>query len=162
MQPKFYLPFALALGLTAATGALAAPPAGQLLASQCAQCHGSNGNGPGFDKLSGMSARELNNEMLEMKYRSVPEGIMGRQAHGYTDAQILLIADYLSGVRSGTGTSTSTSTSTGSGAGTGSGGDDSHSVKTEEKKEVKKKEKEKKEKSKTSSTSSKTSVARRD
>ncbi len=156
MQPKFYLPFALALGLTAATGALAAPPAGQLLASQCAQCHGSNGNGPGFDKLSGMSARELNNEMLEMKYRSVPEGIMGRQAHGYTDAQILLIADYLSGVRSGTGTGT------GSGAGTDSGGDDSHSVKTEEKKEVKKKEKEKKEKSKTSSTSSKSSVARRD
>ncbi len=157
MQPKFYLPFALALGLTAATGALAAPPAGQLLASQCAQCHGSNGNGPGFDKLSGMSARELNNEMLEMKYRSVPEGIMGRQAHGYTDAQILLIADYLSGVRSGTGTGTGTGA--GTGAGTGSGTGDS-SGKVEDKKS--KAEEKKKEKSKTSSTSSKTSTTRRD
>jgi cytochrome subunit of sulfide dehydrogenase len=112
MQPKFYLPFALALGLTAATSALAAPPAGQLLASQCAQCHGTNGNGPGFDKLSGSSAREISNELLEMKYRSVPEGIMGRQSHGYTDAQIQLIAAYLSGQRMTTPTAPSTTTPT--------------------------------------------------
>jgi cytochrome c553 len=94
MQHKSYLPLALALGLTAATGALAAPPAGQLLASQCAQCHGTNGNGPGFDTLAGKSSRELRNELTEMKYRPV-EGIMDRQARGYTDAQIQLIADYL-------------------------------------------------------------------
>ncbi len=131
MQPKFYLPFALALGLTAATGALAAPPAGQLLASQCAQCHGTNGNGPGFDKLAGSSAREISNEMLEMKYRSVPEGIMGRQAHGYTDEQIQLIADYLSGLRSGTGTGT------GAGTGDSSGKVEDKKVKTEEKKKEK-------------------------
>ena len=112
MQPKSYLPFALALGLTAATSALAAPPAGQLLASQCAQCHGTNGNGPGFDKLAGSSAREISNELLEMKYRSVPEGIMGRQSHGYTDAQIQLIAAYLSGQRTTTTTTTTTAAST--------------------------------------------------
>lgn len=136
MQPKFYLPFALALGLTAATGALAAPPAGQLLASQCAQCHGTNGNGPGFDKLAGSSAREISNEMLEMKYRSVPEGIMGRQAHGYTDEQIQLIANYLSGLRSGTGTGTGTGTGAGTGTSTGdsSGKVEDKKGKTEEKK----------------------------
>ena len=115
MQERHYLPIALALGLAAATGALAAPPAGQLLASQCAQCHGTNGNGPGFDKLAGSSAREISNELLEMKYRSIPEGIMGRQSHGYSDEQIQLIADYLSGQRTGTSTSTGTRTGAGSG-----------------------------------------------
>lgn len=113
----FHLPislaFSLAFGLTAAGSALAAPPAGRLLASQCAQCHGTNGNGPGFDSLAGMSASELSNEMREMKSRKIAEGIMDRQAHGYTDAQIQLIAAYFSGQRSGgtTGVSTSTSTS---------------------------------------------------
>lgn len=101
MQPRSCLPITLAL-LLAAGNALATPPAGQLLASQCAQCHGTNGNGPGFDRLSGMSARELSSEMREMKSRRTPEGIMDRQAHGYTDAQIQLIANYLSGQRGGT------------------------------------------------------------
>lgn len=119
MQFKPYLPVALALGL-AMTAAQAAPPAGQLLASQCAQCHGTNGNGPGFDKLAGSSAREIANEMLEMKYRSTPEGIMGRQSHGYTDAQIQLIADYLSGQTGSAGGGTGGST----GGGTGSAGSD--------------------------------------
>jgi sulfide dehydrogenase cytochrome subunit len=96
-QHPFHLPVALALGLAVAGSALAAPPAGRVLASQCAQCHGTNGKGPGFDKLAGMSARELSNEMREMKSRNVAEGIMDRQAHGYTDAQIQLIAAYLSG-----------------------------------------------------------------
>lgn len=108
MRHTLDLPIALALGLMAA-GALAAPPAGRLLASQCAQCHGTNGNGPGFDKLAGMSARELSNEMREMKYRNNAEGIMDRQAHGYTDAQIQLIANYLSGQSTG-GTATSGTT----------------------------------------------------
>lgn len=119
MRHICYLPFALALGLTAA-GAQAAPPAGQLLASQCAQCHGTNGNGPGFDKLAGMSARELSSEMREMKSRTNAEGIMDRQAHGYTDAQIQLIATYLSGQR-GTTTSGTTSSGTTSSSTTTSG-----------------------------------------
>ncbi len=114
-QHPFHLPIALALGLVVAGGALAAPPAGRLLASQCAQCHGTNGNGPGFDKLAGMSARELSNEMREMKSRKTAEGIMDRQAHGYTDAQIQLIAAYLSGQRSGGTTGTSSVSSGGTG-----------------------------------------------
>ena len=37
--------------LIAATSAQAEP--GRLLASQCAQCHGTNGGGPGFDEIAG-------------------------------------------------------------------------------------------------------------
>jgi len=75
---------------------LAAPPAGQLLASQCAQCHGTNGSGPGFDDIDGESAGKLFHELLEMKNRRV-ESIMDKQARGYTDAQLLDIANYLAG-----------------------------------------------------------------
>lgn len=87
---------ALIAALSIAPGAFAAPPAGQLLASQCAQCHGTNGNGPGFDEIAGKSSAELYNEMREMKARTRIESIMDRQARGYTDAQLRLIADYLS------------------------------------------------------------------
>lgn len=120
MRHKLDVPIALALGLMAA-GALAAPPAGRLLASQCAQCHGTNGNGPGFDKLAGMSARELSNEMREMKSRANAEGIMDRQAHGYTDAQIQLIANYLSGQSGGGGSGGATGGTAGSTSGGASG-----------------------------------------
>lgn len=79
--------------IIAAASAQAEP--GRLLASQCAQCHGTNGAGPGFDEIAGKSARELYNELREMKYRPI-EGIMDRQARGYTDAQLDLISNYLS------------------------------------------------------------------
>lgn len=93
MPPLPTRSLALALSLAWIGVAHAAPPAGRLLASQCAQCHGANGAGPGFEELAGMSSRELSGEMREMKARRV-EGIMDRQAHGYSDAQIKLIADY--------------------------------------------------------------------
>jgi cytochrome c553 len=79
--------------IIAAASAQAEP--GRLLASQCAQCHGTNGAGPGYDEIAGKSARELYNELREMKYRPI-EGIMDRQARGYTDAQLDLISNYLS------------------------------------------------------------------
>lgn len=79
--------------LLMATSAQAEP--GRLLASQCAQCHGTNGAGPGFDEIAGKSPRELYNELREMKYRRI-EGIMDRQARGYSDAQLDLISTYLS------------------------------------------------------------------
>lgn len=82
--------------LTLSASVLAAPPAGQLLASQCAQCHGTNGQGPGFDDIAGESYSELYSELREMKYRSSPEGIMDRQARGYTDNQLSAIARFLS------------------------------------------------------------------
>lgn len=81
------------IALFAAAPASAEP--GRLLASQCAQCHGTNGAGPGFDELAGKSSNDLFNDLIEMKHRRI-EGIMDRQARGYTDEQLRLIADYLS------------------------------------------------------------------
>jgi cytochrome c553 len=90
-----YLRVALAgFALLVAAAPVQAEP-GRLLASQCAQCHGTNGGGPGFDELAGKSSSELYNELIEMKTRPI-EGIMDRQARGYTDAQLDLIANYLS------------------------------------------------------------------
>ena len=87
---------ALSIGvLLGSTPAAAQVPPGRLLASQCAQCHGTNGQGPGFEELAGKSANELYNDLREMKLRPV-EGIMDRQARGYTDQQLRLIAEYLS------------------------------------------------------------------
>lgn len=70
-------------------------PAGRLLASQCAQCHGTNGRAVGdMESLAGESARELYGEMLEMKNSNDASDIMHRQAKGYSDAQLWLIAQY--------------------------------------------------------------------
>jgi sulfide dehydrogenase cytochrome subunit len=92
----FLVTAALTLNSLAATTVSAAPPAGQLLASQCAQCHGTNGGGPGFDEIAGKSANDLYGDLLEMKYTTQIESIMDRQARGYTDAQLYDLSNYLS------------------------------------------------------------------
>lgn len=74
---------------------LAQPPAGRLLASQCAQCHGTNGQSVGgIDKLAGESAQEIYQELLEMKYSSKTNDLMHRQAKGYNESQLWLISQY--------------------------------------------------------------------
>lgn len=87
----------LSVGGTLSSASFAAePPPGRLLVAQCAQCHGTGGNGPGFGELSGKSARDISDHLREMRDRNPSESIMDRQAHGYTDQQIQLIAEYLS------------------------------------------------------------------
>lgn len=79
-----------------ATAAQAAPPAGRLLASQCAQCHGTDGG-----EIAGEG--DLYEELLEWKYPTEPEKmdhIMHWQIKAYTDAQLLLIAEYFSSLPS--------------------------------------------------------------
>jgi cytochrome c553 len=71
-------------------------PAGRLLASNCYQCHGTNGKGPGFDMLAGKSAQSLYDELVEMRAGKEGTGLMQRHSLGYTDAQLRLIADWLS------------------------------------------------------------------
>lgn len=98
--------FALASPLGTAQ---AQPPAGRLLASQCAQCHGTNGRAVGdMESLAGESARELYKEMLEMKNSNKTSDIMHRQAKGYSEAQLWLIAQYYAGLNSGGGGGSST------------------------------------------------------
>lgn len=73
----------------------AAPPPGRLLAAQCAQCHGTNGQAvSGFESISGKNPFSMFKELREMSRRR-PESIMDLQARAYTEAQLRLIANYL-------------------------------------------------------------------
>jgi len=74
----------------------AVSPPGRLLASNCAQCHGTTEAAPGFDKLTGKSAQKLLKEL--QKYQSGSEGdsIMTRHAMGYTEQQLRELVQWLS------------------------------------------------------------------
>jgi cytochrome subunit of sulfide dehydrogenase len=85
---------ALAASLALPSMAQTPPPAGRLLASNCFQCHGTNGSG-GFERLAGKSANEIYGELREMRSKS-EGGIMDKHAAGYTDAQLRALSDYLS------------------------------------------------------------------
>lgn len=71
-------------------------PSGRLLASNCFQCHGTNGKGPGFERLSGESANEIYKELKEFQSGKEGNGIMAKHALGYTDAQLRALSDWLS------------------------------------------------------------------
>ncbi len=71
-------------------------PAGRLLASNCFQCHGTNGKGPGFDTLAGKSANEIYKDMVEFRSGKEGNGLMAKHSMGYTDAQLRQIAQWLS------------------------------------------------------------------
>jgi cytochrome subunit of sulfide dehydrogenase len=77
------------------TGALS----GRLLASNCFQCHGTNGTG-GFDSLAGKSATEIYGELREFASgKEDANGIMAAHAMGFSDAQLRSIASYFASVR---------------------------------------------------------------
>lgn len=88
----------LALAVTLPLSALADDPTiNRMLASQCSQCHGTNGYAvSGIDSLAGESAREIREEMNEMQLEGTPDEIMDHQALGYSDDQIRRIAEYFS------------------------------------------------------------------
>lgn len=85
---------ALALFGAGASAQVGAP--GRLLASNCFQCHGTNGKGPGFDQLAGKSANSIYGELKEFQSGQEGNGIMARHAMGYTDAQLRELANWLS------------------------------------------------------------------
>lgn len=74
----------------------AIPDGARLLASQCFQCHGTDGHSQtDIDSLAGESEAELIEEMQEMVSESDHE-LMHFQARGYTDEQVRAIAAYIS------------------------------------------------------------------
>jgi cytochrome c553 len=87
---------AVLLLATHAASAQTAATAGRLLASNCFQCHGTNGRGPGFDKIAGKSASEIVEKMKSFQTGHEGNGIMARHAQGYTDAQLRDLSNYLS------------------------------------------------------------------
>jgi sulfide dehydrogenase cytochrome subunit len=72
------------------------PPAGRLLASNCFQCHGTNGKGPGFDSLNGKSSSEIYKDLIEFRSGKEGAGLMAKHSLGYTDAQLRQLSQWLS------------------------------------------------------------------
>jgi cytochrome c553 len=89
-----FIGLALTAGLSGAQAQVA--PAGRLLASNCFQCHGTNGKGPGFDAINGKSVGEIYKKLKEFQAGKEGNGIMAKHALGYTDAELLALDKWLS------------------------------------------------------------------
>lgn len=79
--------------LTLKAGAIDLP--GRLLASNCFQCHGTNGYA-GELKIGEQSASSIISDINEMKNKDPRSNIMNVHAKAYTTEEIQLIADYIS------------------------------------------------------------------
>ena len=67
----------------------------RLLASQCAQCHGTNGYSQNdIEGIAGEEAKDMFEDLSDMKGEDQPENIMDHQALGYSDDQIRRIAQF--------------------------------------------------------------------
>ena len=89
-----FIGLALAAGLTGAQAQVA--QAGRLLASNCFQCHGTNGKGPGFDAINGKSVGEIYKKLKEFQAGKEGTGIMAKHALGYTDTELQALDKWLS------------------------------------------------------------------
>ena len=92
-------PVLLALTATsthAQTTTASTVPNGRLLASNCFQCHGTNGKGPGFDDINGKSVGEIYKKLKEFQSGKEGNGLMTKHALGYTDAQMVALDKWLS------------------------------------------------------------------
>jgi sulfide dehydrogenase cytochrome subunit len=74
---------------------------GRLLASNCFNCHGTDGHPDGgFDSLAGDPASEIVKTLREMAAKSPEDGgIMGAHATGYTDEQMWQLGSYFASQR---------------------------------------------------------------
>jgi len=68
---------------------------GRVLASNCFQCHGTNGYA-GELKIGEQSASSIISDINEMKTKDPRSNIMNVHARAYTPEEIKLIADYIS------------------------------------------------------------------
>ena len=68
---------------------------GEMLSASCAGCHGTDGRSPGsIPDISGKSAAYIRTSMEEFRSGARSSTVMGRQAKGYSDEEIVLIAEY--------------------------------------------------------------------
>ena len=69
-----------------------------LLSISCAGCHGTDGYSPGsIPVIGGKSSDFIATALTEFRNGERTGTVMGRHATGYTDEEILLIADYFAG-----------------------------------------------------------------
>lgn len=70
----------------------------RLLAAQCAQCHGTEGQAVGdMDGLAGEEFQDLYDHLLDFK-RKDDHDVMHYQIQGYTEDQLYRIASYYAGL----------------------------------------------------------------
>ena len=68
---------------------------GAMLSASCEGCHGTNGHSPGsIPDISGKTAEYIRLAMEEFRSGERQSTVMGRRMKGYTDEEILLIAEY--------------------------------------------------------------------
>lgn len=68
---------------------------GQMLSASCAGCHGTDGHSPGsIPDISGKSAEFIRTSLQDFRSGERASTVMGRHAKGYSDEEILLIAEY--------------------------------------------------------------------
>lgn len=102
MKQPHRLAFAAIASLCAAASASAQSPspdlrAAQVLAANCANCHGTQGQAKGaMPSLAGQPKAYLVEQMKAFRDGKRPGTIMPQLAKGYTDAQYELAAEYFS------------------------------------------------------------------
>jgi cytochrome c553 len=68
-----------------------------VLAGNCFACHGPDGHSPGtVPSIDRLGKKRLVSDMHDFRSGAAPSTVMGRQAKGYSDAEIEAIADYIS------------------------------------------------------------------
>ena len=69
----------------------------EMLSLSCAACHGPDGKSPGaIPSINGKSAKFIARALHEFQQGKRPATVMGRNANGYSDEEIQLIADFFS------------------------------------------------------------------
>lgn len=70
------------------------------MAHNCFACHGPEGHSPGtIPSLDRLDRQRIVTDLKAFKSGGLPSTVMGRQAKGYTDAEIEAIADYIAGLQ---------------------------------------------------------------
>jgi len=89
---------AAALALVAAAAHAQENPVARSLAATCASCHGTDGRSVTQEvaSLAGLPKEHIVAQMKAFRDGTRPATVMHQLAKGYSDAQIELIADYLS------------------------------------------------------------------
>ena len=73
---------------------------GEVLASTCFSCHGTDGKSAGsIPSIAGIPAESLRRTLQEFRDGRRPATVMDRHAKAYSDEEIASIADYLSRVK---------------------------------------------------------------
>ena len=73
---------------------------GTMLSNSCSACHGTDGKSPGaIPSIQGKSAEFISTAMKEFRDGTRPSTVMGRQAKGYTDEEIDLIAQHFANLK---------------------------------------------------------------